>query len=77
MLKLEPTTRFYICNPFKINPKLHPRAILFHPLSEDVAILPGTTRFYSPKLGLQLSCFVYEIFPHWIAPLQQNKAVHQ
>lgn len=36
-----------------------------------------SARDYLPQLGLQLSSFVDEIFPDWIAPLQQNKASNQ
>lgn len=56
---------------------VHPGAIPFHPLCKDVAVFLGKTCFYLPKLGLQFPRFVYEIFPNWVAPLQENKAIHQ
>lgn len=46
-------------------------------LSEGCRLFQYNTRVYLPQLGLQLSGFVYEIFPNWIAPLRQNKGSNQ
>lgn len=60
-----------------MNPAVHLGALLLRPLSEDVVVFLVKTRFHLPELGLQFSGFVYEIFPNWIAPLQQSKAISQ
>lgn len=58
-------------------PKLTPVRLLVHPTrasSKHSALFLWSLGFYLPKLGLQLSRLVYEVFPNWIAPLQQKKA---
>ena len=68
---------FSTCKTSKSNPSSTLGSLFLHPLSKAAATFLEMTCFYLPKLGLQLSSFVNEIFPNRIAPLQQNKAIDQ
>ena len=65
------------CETSKSNPSSTFGSLFLHPLSKAAAIFLEMTCFYLPKLGLQFSSFVNEIFPNRITPLQQNKAINQ